>query len=357
MVDKGKALVTGGCGLIGSHLADLLIEKGYEVVLLDSLEPQTHRGKPAWINPHARFIEGDIKNYSDIQKALQGVRFVFHQAAFGGFSQESSKYINVNVNGTIKLFEIIQAEKIPIEKMVVASSQAVYGEGAYECEKDGIQFIPSRPLKQLQNKEWNPLCPRCRHELKSILTSEQKPREGETPYALSKEFEEKLAISYGKKLGIPVVALRYGVTYGPRQSLFNAYTGVVSIFSMRILNNLSPRIYEDGNQLRDFVYVGDVAKANLFALENEKTDGQVFNVGSGRGTTIGQLVRTLTALYGKSMEPEIPGQFRWGDVRHLLLDSSKIQQLGFKPSTVLSEGLSHYVEWIKTQATPTLAYR
>ena len=347
---RKKTLVTGGAGLIGSHLVDLLIEKGHEVTVLDNLEPQTHPlGKPAWINPSAHFISGDVRNESHLRQALRGVRSIFHQAAFGGFSQESSKYIDVNVNGTSKLFELIQAEKFPVEKIVVASSQAVYGEGAYECDRDGLQFPSSRPMIQLQEKQWEPVCPHCRGKLKVALTSEEKPRQGETPYALSKEFEERLALSCGAKLGIPVVALRYGVTYGPRQSLFNPYTGVISIFSNRFLNNLSPLVYEDGRQFRDFVFVGDVARANLFVMENELANGQVFNVGSGKGTTITDLAQTLAVLYGKSIEPEIPGQFRWGDARHILLDSSKLKRLGFSPLTELKEGLGRFSEWLGTQ--------
>ena len=174
-------------------------------------------------------------------------------------------------------------------------------------------------------------------------------REGESPYALSKECEERLALFYGKKLGIPVVALRYGVTYGPRQSRFNPYTGVVSIFSTRLLNHLPPFIYEDGEQTRDFVYVEDVAKANLFVMENPSADGQAFNVGTGRPTKIAQLARTLASILGKEIEPEISKKFRWGDVRHLILDPSRLAKLGFTASTSLEVGLSHFTHWLKTQ--------
>ncbi len=345
-----KALVTGGAGLIGSHLVDLAIEKGYEVHILDNVESQTHpHGKPAWIHPGARYIEGDIRNDSDLKQALQGVEYVFHQCAFGGFTEETSKYFDVNVLGTSRLFECIAANRSPVKKIVVASSQAVYGEGAYSCEKHGLQFPAQRTTENLQNKNWELCCADCNGLLRSALTSEEKVCAGQTPYALSKEFEERLALSYGRRLGIPVVALRYGVTYGPRQSVFNPYTGVVSIFSTQLLNNLSPLIYEDGRQTRDFIFVGDVARANLFVMENTSADGQVFNVGTGKPTGIASLARMLAEIYKKSMEPEICGKFRQGDVRHLVLDPSKLRKLGFFAQTSLSEGLSHFAQWIGSQ--------
>lgn len=345
-----KALVTGGAGLIGSHLIDLLIEKGHEVTILDYLEPQTHpRGKPGWIHPKARFVKGDIRSEQDLKDALSGVKFVFHQAAFVGFTEESSKYLDINTSGTAQLFECILKNKFPVEKIVVASSQAVYGEGTYTCKRDGLQFPGVRTLEDLKKKQWELACPKCRGPLEPALTLEEKRRDGETPYSLSKEFEERISLFFGKKFGIPVTALRYGVTYGPRQSLFNPYTGVVSIFSTRLLNNLAPLIYEDGKQSRDFVYVKDVARANLFAMENPSTDGEVFNVGTGKSTGIASLARMLAEIYKKPVEPEICGKFRQGDVRHLVLDPSKLRKLGFFAQTSLSEGLSHFAQWIESQ--------
>ncbi len=348
--NKGHALVTGGAGLIGSHIVDLLIEKGYEVTILDNLDGETHpKGKPKWLNPSARFLQGDVRNDADIRKALQGIRFVFHQAAFGGFTEKVSHYVDVNVGGTARIFEQLATGKFSVEKMVVASSQAIYAEGAYECGEDGAQFPPVRLLAQLRKKEWDPLCPKCGKRLKPSLTSEEKLREGETPYALTKEFEERLALSCGKQLGLPVVGLRYAVTYGPRQSVFNPYTGVVSVFSTRILNNLAPVVYEDGEQTRDFIFAGDVAKANLVAMESDKANFQVFNVGTGKANSIATLARCLSSIYGKTIEPDIRGEFRIGDVRHILLNASKLRQLGFSASVDLSEGLSRFAEWIKVQ--------
>lgn len=349
---KGRALVTGGAGLIGSHIVDLLIENGYEVTILDNLEKQTHRqGKPDWIHPRADFIEGDVRKEADVRTALQGVRFVFHQAAFGGFTESISKYFDVNVGGTARIFEWIASGDFRVEKVVVASSQAVYGEGSYECAQHGGISPAARPLSQLKSGQWSLLCPKCGKELKPLLTGEDRVTDARGTYALSKEFEEKLALTCGEKLNIPVVSLRYAVTYGPRQSVFNPYTGVVSIFSTRLLNGLAPVVYEDGRQMRDFVYVGDVARANLFAMENPAAAGRIFNVGTGKATGIADLVKILGLLYGREMKPDLPGEFRWGDVRHILLDPAKLNQLGFKASTSLNEGLGRFVNWIKSQGS------
>ncbi len=351
MSSKGKALVTGGAGLIGSHLSDLLIERGFEVKIFDSLEPQTHpKGKPAWIPREAEFIQGDIRCRESLEKALQGVRFIFHQAAFGGFTTEFSKYFDVNVGGTAKLFECLATGKFGVEKVVVASSQAVYAEGAYQCRCGNDPVYPSvRALAQLQEKRWEARCPRCGNELKPALTAETKLREAETAYALSKEAEERLSLAAGKQLKIPVAALRYAVTYGPRQSLFNPYTGVVSVFSTRILNNLPPLLYEDGKQTRDFIYVRDVAEANLFALENPLTADAILNVGTGQASSVLDLANTLTLIYGKSIRPEIAQKFRWGDIRHIVLDPGKMRNLGFSAKTGLKEGLSKFSDWILGQ--------
>lgn len=347
---KGRALVTGGAGLIGSHLVDLLIQTGYEVTLLDNLEPQTHpKGRPPWLNPGARFIQGDVQSEADLSKALEGVRFLFHQAAFGGFTPEISKYLDVNAGGTAKIFELLSTGRYTVEKVVVASSQAVYGEGAYQCETDGNVFPSLRSPAELKQKRWDPCCPNCSAPLRPAPTSESKSRDGQTPYALSKEFEERLALGMGKQLKIPVVALRYAVTYGPRQSIFNPYTGVVSIFSTLILNNRPPLIYEDGKQTRDFIFVRDVARANLFVMENPAADFQVFNVGTGRATEVSELARELSRLYSRDVAPTIAHQFRWGDVRHLILDPGKLKALGFGAETPFREGLRLFAEWMESQ--------
>jgi dTDP-L-rhamnose 4-epimerase len=320
------------------------------VRILDNLEPDTHpQGKPSWINAKAHFIQGDIREESILFRALDGVHWIFHLAAFGGFTIETSKYVDVNVKGTARIFESILRRKYDVEKIVIASSQGVYGEGAYRCRKDGPVITGPRSLEQLRKKQWDPSCPRCGNRLEPVPTAEEKPKECETPYTLSKEFSERLALAQGRQMGIPVVALRYGVTYGPRQSIFNPYTGVVSIFSTRILNDLPPLVYEDGEQTRDFVYVGDVAQATLFVMENELANFEVFNVGTGKATSVAHLARTLASIYGKKIGPETPGEFRCGDVRHIILDSGKLSRMGFQAQTSLEEGLSSFAKWIRGQ--------
>lgn len=346
-----KALVTGGAGLIGSHLVDLLIDRGYKVTILDNLDEQTHpKGTPGWINPKAKFVLGDVRSQVHLEEALKDIDVVFHQAAFGGFTPELTKYLDVNITGTGRIFEVIKKQRLQVKKIIVASSQAIYGEGIYRCGVHEIQHPPYRSQEQLMHREWEIKCPQCRTEMHSVLTNEDKPFHGKTIYALSKLFEEHLALSLGKQMDIPVVALRYAVTYGPRQSLYNPYTGVVSIFSTRILNNLPPVIYEDGLQTRDFIYVADVARANLFVMENDKTAFQSFNVGTGKATTTLELAQALCRTYKRNIAPILRSEFRSGDVRHFIHDSSKLEGLGFKATVSLEEGIAKTSDWICSQS-------
>lgn len=349
-IDGLNVLVTGGAGLIGSHLVDELLKKNCNVTILDNLEKQTHpNGKPEWIPKDVRFIYGDIRNLDDVTVALEGIDIVFHQAAFGGFTCEISKYIDSNVTGTARLLEGILRKKSTIKKLIVASSQAVYGEGTYCCEIHGIIYPEMRRLITLKSKQWEHLCPHCNQILTPELTNEEKPIMTLTPYGISKYAEERMVLGFGQTVDIPTVALRYGVTFGPRQSIFNPYTGVVSIFSTCLLNNLSPVIYEDGCQTRDFIYVQDVALANIFVAENESADYQVFNVSRGMGIKIKDLVLLLARLYQKNFSPLMRGEFRPQDVRHLRCSSEKLKEIGFRWQIDLEEGLKKYIAWIATQ--------
>jgi dTDP-L-rhamnose 4-epimerase len=346
-----RALVTGGAGLIGSHVTDLLVREGWNVRVFDNLEPQTHRrGKPAWINPDAEFIEGDLCDRDTITAALNKIDIIFHQAAYGGYMPEISKYVHVNSLGTAQMLEVIREKKLPITKIVVASSQAVYSEGAGICPKHGVVFPTVRPVEQLQKGDWEVHCPICGQITKSAPTPENAPVGGETVYGLTKVDQEKLVLLWGKQVGIPTVALRYSCTYGPRQSIFNPYTGVIAIFCTRLLNNLAPVLYEDGEQTRDFSFVEDIARANLLAAETDKLDGLAVNVGSGEGTTIRQVARILAELLKIDIEPETRGEFRPGEMRHLTSDSAKIQAAGYKPCVKLEEGMARYIEWIRSQS-------
>lgn len=345
-----RVLVTGGAGLIGSHLADLLLKEGHQVKILDNLDTQTHlHGKPSWIPAEVEFIQGDLRSDADVLRALKNVDWVFHQAAFGGFTTALTQYMDVNATGTARIFETIREHRLPVEKIVSASSQAIYGEGLYQCGTHGEISPEMRPREQLMHGEWETQCPQCGEPMQPLLTRESSVINGETIYATSKLAEERLTIGLGKLLGIPTVALRYAVTYGPRQSIFNPYTGVVSIFSTRLLNGKAPVIYEDGEQTRDFLYVEDNVLANLFVMEHPDTAYQVYNVGRQQPVKIKNLVKTLADIYEKSIQPELPGSFRPGDVRHFVHNSQKLMSLGWKPKISLEEGLRRYVEWIETQ--------
>src|SRR3989338_566208 len=345
-----KALVTGGAGLIGSHIVDELLRKGYEVRIIDNLEEETHPfGKPAWIQKEAEFIHGSLTDETLLLKALQGVDCVFHQAAYGGFALNQSKYVHSNTIGTLNIFQTIKAQHLPIKKIVYASSQAVYGEGKYRCEEHGVQEPGFRNIDDLNKGKWEVMCPVCSENLQPMPTDEKKRLILETTYAITKQSQELIASSMGKSLKIPTVGLRYSMTYGPRQSLFNPYTGVCSIFSTRILNSLPPIVYEDGKQTRDLVFVEDVAKANVFVMEREEANNQVFNVGTGKQTTILEFVDYLCEAYNKYSMYHLSHEFRPQDVRHLFSDNSKLKGLGFEPKVNIREGIKKYASWIKTQ--------
>jgi dTDP-L-rhamnose 4-epimerase len=346
-----RALVTGGAGLIGSHVADLLVREGWEVRVLDNLEAQTHRrGRPSWINDRADFIEGDLRDRETISAALDKIDIVFHQAAYGGYMPEITKYVHVNSLGTAQMLEVIRERNLPLRKIVVASSQAVYSEGAGECPEHGMVFPSVRRVEQLRKGDWEVHCPLCSAITRSVPTPEDAPIGGETVYGLTKVDQEKLVLLWGKQTGIPTVALRYSCTYGPRQSIFNPYTGVIAIFCTRLLNNLAPVLYEDGEQTRDFSFVEDIARANLLAAETDKLDGSAVNVGSGTGTPIRQIAEQLSAALKIDIAPEVNGEFRPGEMRHLTSDTTRIRAIGYQPDVDLAEGIARYIDWIRSQS-------
>ena len=344
------ALVTGGAGLIGSHVVDLLVREGWQVRALDNLEPQTHRrGKPAWINEKAEFVHGDMRDRDTLAAALDKIDIVFHQAAYGGYMPEIAKYVHVNSFGTAQMLEVIREKNLPIKKIIVASSQAVYSEGAGECPKHGLVYPPVRPVAQLRKGDWQVHCPICGAVTESVPTPENAPVGGETVYGLTKVDQEKLVLLWGKQAGVPAVALRYSCTYGPRQSMFNPYTGVIAIFCTRLLNNLPPVLYEDGEQTRDFSFVEDIARANLLAAEMDKLDGLAVNIGSGHGTPIREIAETISDALKIDIAPVARSEFRPGEMRHLTSDTTRISSIGYKPQIDLAEGIERYIAWIKSQ--------
>jgi dTDP-L-rhamnose 4-epimerase len=346
-----RILVTGGAGLIGSHTVDLLLTKGYDVRILDNLERPTHMGgKPDYLSPDAEFLRGDVRNTADLTKALSGVDGVIHLAATGGFTPRLSRYFDCNSLGTAHLLESMQQMKRPVERIVVASSVGIYGEGRYMCPEHGLINGVRRSVAQLAASEWEMTCPICGAVSDPAPTDEEKIPSPEKAYSISKFDEECLVLGHGRDFDVHACALRYFLTYGPRQSLTNPYTGVIAIFSSRILNDMRPMIFEDGNQSRDFVYVTDVARATVMALENDDARGRVFNVGTGQPTKISAMASLLAHQLNKSeVQPELTGLYRPGESRHIYAGIEEIGKLGFAPSVKLEDGLKEAVEWIQSQ--------
>lgn len=345
-----RALVTGGAGLIGSHIVDLLVSEGWVVRILDNLEPQTHKnGKPEWVNPAAEFRLGNVQDYETMHSALMNIDVVFHEAAYGGYMPEMAKYVLVNSFGTAQMLEIIRDHQLPIQKVVVASSQAVYSEGAASCPDHGHVVPRLRPVEQLRAGDFSVHCPLCGKPTTSLPTPEATPSGGETVYALTKVDQERLVLLWGKQTGIPTVALRYSCTYGPRQSLFNPYTGVIAIFCTRLLNGQPPVMYEDGSQTRDLCFVEDIADANLLVASTDELDGLPVNVGSGRATSVRELASIIAEQLGVKLAPLARGEFRPGEIRSLISDISRIRTIGYEPQITIERGIARYVDWIRTQ--------
>ena len=349
-----KILITGGAGFIGSHIADSLIKQGHFVRLYDNLTQQVHTQIPEYLNNEAEFIKGDIRNRDALSKAIKDVEIIFHEASAVGVAQsmyQIHKYTDVNALGTANLLDILANEKHCVQKLIVAASMSEYGEGAYKCENCGIVYPKQRRLEQLQQRQWEMLCPNCSKPVQPVATNENKPLHPTSIYAISKQIQEQMCLCVGEAYDIPVVALRYFNIYGTRQSLNNPYTGVMAIFSSRILNNNPPLIFEDGLQTRDFVHVSDIVQANLLAMNSDKANGQIFNVGTGQSVTIRDVVELLIEAMQSNLKPEIVNKFRVGDIRHCFADISKIREtLGFEPKVTLNDGIKELVEWVKEQA-------
>jgi dTDP-L-rhamnose 4-epimerase len=349
-----RILITGGGGFIGSHLADELLACGYEVCALDSLSPQVHAagsGRPDYLNREVEFFEGDVRDPVTVERALQGVDGVFHLAAAVGVGQsmyEIASYTAVNNLGTAVLLEALI--KRPVKKLVVASSMSIYGEGVYR-RSDGTAVAPlERPLEQLRRNQWE-LMDHSGETLEPIPTPESKPASPSSVYALSKYDQERLCLIIGRAYRIPTAAMRFFNVYGPRQALSNPYTGVMAIFASRLLNEKAPLIFEDGQQRRDFVSVYDIALACRLAYEQPAAADQVFNVGSGRSSTVAEIADKMAAALGKDyLEPEVTGKCRQGDVRHCFADISRARDLlGYEPRIRLEDGMAELAGWLEGQ--------
>jgi dTDP-L-rhamnose 4-epimerase len=348
-------LITGGAGFIGSHVCDELLASGRRVRVLDKLAAQVHGDaarRPDYLDPEVELIVGDVCDPAAVKSALRGIDAVYHFAAAVGVGQsmyEIAHYTRVNNLGTAVLLEALIER--PVERLVVASSMSLYGEGLYRTRGGEPRTVGERSLEQLRRGEWDfldddgaPLVP--------LPTPETKPPALASVYALSKLDQERLCLMTGRAYGIPTVALRFFNAYGPRQALSNPYTGVLAIFASRLLNDSSPKIFEDGCQQRDFVSVYDIARACRLALEVDAAAGEVFNVGSGEPHTVREIAERIAAVVGKEhLAPEITRKVRVGDIRHCFADIAKAERvLGYSPQVTLADGLAELAAWLEGQA-------
>ena len=349
-----KVLITGGAGFIGSHLCDDLVELGYEVTVIDNLDRQVHSSGewPKYLNKKVKKIKGDIRDRSIISAALKDCRVVIHLAAAVGVGQSQyqiEEYTSVNCLGTAILLEEIIKLKQQIKRIVVASSMSVYGEGMYKNINDQIVFPKPRSIEQLKRSQWE-LMDSENQELSPIKTDEKKPLMPESIYAINKRDQEEMCIAIGKAYSIPVTAFRMFNVYGTRQSLSNPYTGVVAIFASKLLKNQRPVIFEDGNQIRDFIHIKDVTKAYVKALEINSHSWDIYNLGSGETTTVKDIAILMSAKLDMQIKPIIDNHFRSGDIRHCFANIKKInKELEWYPSFSFSLGLDSMIEWLKKE--------
>ena len=346
-------LITGGAGFIGSHLADELLRHRHRVRVLDSLSEQVHGAdvpRPAYLDPDIELIRGDVRDADAVRRALHDVDAVYHFAAAVGVGQsmyEIADYTSVNNLGTAVLLEALIAR--PVQRLIVASSMSLYGEGLYRDAEGRVVAGTERPLEQLRQSDWEVRDGQGR-PLTPIPTTEEKPPSLASVYALSKFDQERLCLMIGRAYGIPTVALRFFNVFGTRQSLSNPYTGVLAIFASRLLNDNPPLIFEDGLQQRDFVSVYDVAQACRLALEVEAAAGQSFNIGSGRAYTVRRVAALLGDVLGRTTAPDVCGKYRVGDIRHCFADISRARAvLGYEPRVPLEEGVVELAAWLEGQ--------
>lgn len=353
-----RTLVTGGAGFIGSHLVARLLELGDDVVVLDSLETQVHGGSSPPVEPDIELVVGDVGDPSVVDGVLARVDRVIHLAAVVGVGQsmyEIDRYVRSNTMATATFLERVVARRDSIQRLVVASSMSIYGEGAYTCAEHGPAVVSPRPELQLAEREWECRCPVCGEELRPVPTSEEKPLIPTSIYAISKRDHEELSLVVGAAYGIPTVALRFFNVYGPGQSLSNPYTGVAAIFASRLLNGNAPVIFEDGRQSRDFIHVSDIVKGIVLSLSSERADGARINLGTGAPSTVDDVAVALGRGLGVTVEPQRTGQYRAGDIRHCYARTDRARELlGFEAQTALGEGMARLVEWLADQSAVDL---
>ncbi len=344
-----NVLIIGGAGFIGSHTADALAKKGYSIKILDVLSPKTHGDDwPTYLDNSYERIRGDVRDREVLEKALAGIDYVYHLAAQMDLMPIFSTFFDVNVTSNALLYEIIVEKKLPIKKVIVASSQFVYGEGRWKCDKDGVVFPGIRTVEQLNKHKWDPVCPKCRGMI-TPTKNEESYQDPPNQYAISKYTQELFSLKIGKLYNIPSVSMRYSIVHGPRQSLKNAYSGALRTFTLKIMNDETLATFEDNLSTRDFVSIHDVAQANALVLEDDKANYHVFNVGGGKGYTVSELANIIAGNLGKEAKFADKVEYRLGDIRHAVSDISKLKSLGWKPRFSEEETVKEYLAWVKEQ--------
>jgi dTDP-L-rhamnose 4-epimerase len=338
-------LVTGGAGFIGSHTVDALLARGYDVRVLDLLIPPVHDGTvPAYLPREVEFQRGDVRDPGAMRRALRDVDVVYHFAAYQDYLPDFSTFFSTNAAGTALLYELIVAEFRQVGLVVVASSQAVYGEGRYDCRACGPVYPGPRPEEQLAAGRWEQTCPRCGGRLEPGWTDESVVRP-HNPYGLSKRDQDDMATLLAARYRVPSVAFRYSIVQGTRQSFRNAYSGALRSFTVQVASDAPALVYEDGRQLRDYVSIKDVVRANLLPLDQPAMAYRAFNVGGHRSVTVLELVREVGAAVGRERDPLLPGLYRVGDTRHIRSDVSQLEALGWTVREPLAGTVREYVAW------------
>jgi dTDP-L-rhamnose 4-epimerase len=369
-MDKRKAmkvLITGGAGFIGSHIAIKLIEKDYEVTVLDNLLEQIHGVEPEKTSPlycsikdKVHFVKGDVRDREKLVGALDDADYVIHLAAETGTGQsmyEIKRYIDVNIGGTALLLDILTNTKHHVKRVVVAESRAIYGEGKYHCENCGEVYPTERKDEDMAKGDFECHCPKCGGKLTLVATTEDSAVHPSSVYGIGKQVQGQLVHLICKKIGIQSVSFRYQNVYGPGQSLTNPYTGILSIFSNRIKSHKGINIFEDGKETRDFVYIDDVVDATIAGMEVPEANGHVFNVGTGVATDVLTVAQTLCKHYGIDVPLIVSGNYRLGDIRHNFADITLAKQiLGFLPKWTFDDGIKRFAEWVKRQELQTDNY-
>lgn len=341
-----RILVTGGAGFIGSHTCDRLLQLGHDVVVLDALTAPVHRGgRPDYLSPEADLFVGDVRNRELVANLLRRVDAVYHLAAYQDYLPDFARFTDVNVTSTALLYEIAIAEHLDLARVVVASSQSAVGEGLYRCAEHGEQVPDIRSEAALRAGQWELRCPTCEQPLQWQYTPERIANP-QNPYGMSKYAEETVALNLGKRYGIPTVALRYSIVQGPRQSVYNAYSGACRIFSLHYVLGTAPTLYEDGLSIRDYVNIHDVVDANTLVLTDDRAVGRVFNVGGGASYTTREFADVVRRQYGSRLEPRVTGEYRFGDTRHVCSDIDALKQLGWLPNRTPADSVAEYAQWL-----------